>query len=62
MGRGGSQTQISTTGGGNSSSLGLFSFNAKNARQNLIKIIVLSELPHCFAENEFFEEWVQKYL
>ena len=25
-------------------------------------MIVLSELPFSFAENEFFEEWVQKYL
>ena len=58
----GSHTQISTTGGGsNSSSLGLFSFNAESAKQNLVKMIVLSELPFSFVENEFFEEWVQKY-
>ena len=61
-GKPGSQTQISTTGGGSSSSsLGLFSFNAQSCRQGLVKMIVLSELPFCLAENEFFEEWVQTY-
>ena len=51
----GAQTQISTTGGGSSSSsLGLFSFNAQSTRQNLVKMIVLSELPFSFVENKFF--------
>ena len=65
IGRPGSQTQISSTSGGgggsSSSSLCLFSFNAQSCRQNLVKMIVLSELPFCFVENEFFEKWVQDY-
>ena len=61
-GRPDSQTQISTTGGGSSSSsLGIFSFNAQSVRQNLVKMIVLSELPFSFVENEIFQELVQKY-
>ena len=46
------QTQISTTDG---SSLGHFSYNVITARQSLVKIIVLAELPFVFAENDFFK-------
>ena len=41
----GLQIQISTIGGSNSSSLGLFSFNVQSARQIFVKMIVLFELP-----------------
>eukprot|EP00268_Persea_americana_P012054 TRINITY_DN15053_c0_g1_i6.p1 TRINITY_DN15053_c0_g1~~TRINITY_DN15053_c0_g1_i6.p1 ORF type:complete len:146 (-),score=12.31 TRINITY_DN15053_c0_g1_i6:257-694(-) len=55
----GSQTQVSTTGGGsNSSSLGIFSFNAQSARQNLVKMIVYPNyhfllLKMSFLKNEY---------
>ena len=48
-----SQTQISTTAG-SSSSLSLFYFNAQNARQHLVKMIVLSELPFFYFLFLFF--------
>ena len=57
----GSPTQISTTGGSSSSSVVIFSFNAQSTRQNLVKMIMLSELPFSFVENYFYEQWVQKY-
>ena len=52
----GVHTQIFTTSG---SSLRLFSYNVVNASQLLTKMIVLAKLPFVFAENEFFEEFLQ---